>query len=372
VLNGAEAAQGLYLAGTVEPGSSLLVRFGTGQTRAALVGADGTWSLTIPASEVPAGERTVPLTMTATDRLGNVSALTEQVNVDTQVTGFSRSGGTIGGDGLLNATDVAQGLPLGGVVEPGATVVVRLSNGAEKSVVAGVSGQWAVTFAGTDLPRGETAVSVQMTATDGAGNTAQLSETFRVDTVAPATPDILGYSSNSSGLRRISTELGGDNLTFASVDEAGSLASVVARRVDNILDQESEYRFDSSVPNGSYLVVNSSDVAGNQSSTLFIVNDTNSTTVNLGRAGLARFDFAAIDLNFAPDARMTISEAQLNALTGPDQRLIVKGDTDDIVTLTGGRATGQTTMIDGERYAIFTLGNAGASVLLDDDIRAVI
>jgi len=113
-------------------------------------------------------------------------------------------------------------------------------------------------------------------------------------------------------------------------------------------------------------------VAGNQSSTLFIVNDTNSTTVNLGRAGLARFDFAAIDLNFAPDARMTISEAQLNALTGPDQRLIVKGDTDDIVTLTGGRATGDTTMIDGERYAIFTLGNAGASVLLDDDIRAVI
>ena len=119
-------------------------------------------------------------------------------------------------------------------------------------------------------------------------------------------------------------------------------------------------------------MVNATDVSGNTSSTLLIVDNTNATTVNLGRSGLARFDLAAIDLTFAPDAKLTISEAQLQSLTGPDNRLIVKGGLDDTVTLTGGHATGQSTVIDGERYAIFSLGTAGGTVLLDDDIRAVI
>ncbi len=372
VLNGTEAGLGLTLAGTAEPGCSVRVKFGTGETRAALVAADGTWSVTVPASEVPPGENTVALTMTATDRIGNVATLTEQVNVDRLVQGFSRAAGTIGTDGVLNANEVAQGLPLGGTVEPGATVVVRLSNGAEKSVVAGVSGQWNVAFAATDLPRGEQTVTAQLTATDRAGNTSSLTESFRVDTVAPDSPGVLGFSRNSSGLRRISTEIGTDSFTFASVDASGTQTPIGARRVDNLIDKESEYRFDDPVPDGSYLVVNATDVSGNTSSTLLIVDNTNATTVNLGRSGLARFDLAAIDLTFAPDARMKITEAQLQSLTGPDNRLIVKGGDDDTVTLTGGLATGQSTVIDGERYAIFTLGTGGGTVLLDDDIRAVI
>ena len=310
--------------------------------------------------------------MTATDRIGNVATLTEQVNVDTLVQGFARTGGPIGTDGLLNANEVAQGLPLGGTVEPGATVVVRLSNGAERSVVADVSGEWNVAFTSTDLPRGERVVTAQMIAIDRAGNATTLSETFRVDTVGPDSPDVLGFSRNSSGLRRISTEISTDGYTFASVDTSGTQTPVGARRVDNLLDNESEYRFDDPVPDGSYLVVNATDGSGNTSSTLLVVDNTNVATVNLGRSGLARFDFAAIDLSFAPDATLTITEAQLMSLTGPEHRLIVKGGDDDTVTLSGGQATGQSTLIDGERYAIFSLGAAGGTVLLDDDIRAVI
>ena len=372
LLSGTEAALGLFLTGTAEPGCSVIVKFGIGLPRAALVAADGTWSVTVPATEVPAGENTVALTMTATDRMGNVATLTEQVNVDRVVQSFARAGGTIGTDGVLNANEVAQGLPFAGTVEAGATVVVRLSNGVERSVVAGVSGQWNLAFAAADLPHGEQAVTAQLTATDRAGNTTTLTESFRVDTVAPDPPAVVGFSSNSSGLRRISTAIGTDTVSFASVDASGSQTPIGARRVDNLIDKESEYRFDDSVPDGSYLVVNATDAAGNTSSTLLIVDNTNATTVNLGRSGLARFDFAAIDLTFAPDAQMTISEAQLQSLTGPDNRLIVKGGMDDTVTLTGAHATGQTTFIDGERYAIFTLGTAGGTVLLDDDIRAVL
>jgi large repetitive protein len=372
VLNFAEAATGLSLTGTVEPGSTVMVKFGTGQTRPANVNPDGTWSITIPASDVPAGESDVTLTMTATDRVGNMATLTEQVQVDTLVRTFTRSGGTIGGDGVLNAAEVGQGLPLAGTVEPGSTVVVRLSNGSEKTVVAGASGQWSVSFAASELPVGERDVNVSLTATDPAGNTATLTDSFRVDTVAPGSPEVVSFRRDANGLRDIGTEATDDIYTFTRVDASGGQSAISATRTDDPEFGETNFRFSSPVPDGSYLVVNTADTAGNQSSTLFIVDNTNATTVDLNRPGLASFDFAAIDLTFAPESQMTINESQLNALTGPDHRLIVKGGDDDTVTMTGAEDTRQSTVIDGERYNIFTLGNAGATVLLDDDIRTVI
>ena len=123
------------------------------------------------------------------------------------------------------------------------------------------------------------------------------------------------------------------------------------------------------MPDGSYLVINTTDAAGNESSTLLIVDNTSAPTVDLGRDGLDGFDFAAIDLTFAPDAELTITEEHLMALTGADHELIVKGDAGDSVTLVGGEASGETREIDGEIYNVYTLGDHG-SVLLDDDIIA--
>ncbi len=371
ILNAAEAASGLTVTGTVEPGSAVAVRFGSGQSRNATVAADGTWTLTIPANEVPAGEKSVALNITATDRVGNVATLSEQVQVDTVVRNFARTGGAIGGDGVLNATEVAAGLPLSGTVEPGATVVVRLSNGATQTATAGADGAWSVTFPGADLPRGETGVTATLTATDRAGNVATLTDSFRVDTVAPGSPEVVSFSRDAAGLRAIGTETTTDIYSFHRVDASGTRTEIPATRTEDTVFGETNFRFSASVPDGSYLVVNTADAAGNTSSTLLIVDNTNAANVNLSRPGLANFDFTAIDLTWAPDSQLTITESQLTALTGPDQRLIVKGDADDTVTMTGAVATGQAQMIDGQRYAVYTLG-AGGTVLLDDDIRAVL
>jgi large repetitive protein len=372
VLNASEAAAGLTVTGTVEPGSSVMVRFGAAGARAATVAADGTWTVTIPAGEIPAGENNVTLTATATDRVGNMATQTETVRVDTIVTPFTRSGGPIGGDGVLNAMEVQAGLPIGGTAEPGATVVVRLSNGAEKSVVATPGGTWSVTFNAADLPRGETNVSATITATDRAGNTAQLSEAFRVDTVAPGSPEVLSFQRDANGLRRIGTDLTDDSYAFVRIDANGNQTPIAATRSTDTEFDETSFRFASSVPDGSYLVVNTADAAGNQSSTLLIVDNTNSPTVNLGRSGLTNFDFTAVDLTWAPDARMTITEAQLRDLTGPDNRLLVKGGADDTVTLVDATDTRSTQVVDGQRYAVYTLGSSGATLLLDEDIRTVI
>jgi len=367
ILNGAEAAQGLTVTGTVETGSTVVVRFGDGTEHTATVAANGNWTVTIPAAQVPAGESNVTLTAIATDHVGNTATLTEQVAVDTLVRNFARTGGEIGGDGVLNAAEVGSGLVLNGTVEPGATVVVRLANGSEQTVTANAAGTWSVTFPTADLPTGEQATSVTISATDIAGNTATFSETFAVDTIAPGAPEVVSFSRDETGLRGIGAESTTDTLTFTRIDASGSAMAVATTRTDDTIYAETNFRFGQTVPDGSYLVINTEDAAGNESSTLLIVNNTSAPDVDLSRAGLAAFDFTAIDLTFAPDADLSITEAQLRDLTGPDRELLIKGDADDSVNLVGGTDSGQTQVIEGQTYTLYTLGT-GASVLIDDDI----
>lgn len=370
ILNKAEAASGLVVTGTVEPGSTVVVRFGSGATRTASVAADGTWTVTVPPADIPAGENTVTLTLTATDRVGNTASLTETVRVDTVVTPFALTGGPIGGDGILNAVEVAAGLTLTGTAEAGSTLVLTLSNGATQTVTTGPSGTWTASFAAGSLPQGEQAAHVTVTATDLAGNSATLTQGFAVDTIAPGAPEVVSFSRDANGLRGIGAEASPDVYDFVRIDAAGNQSTIGAVRTDDTVFNETNFRFTQTVPDGSYLVINTADAAGNQSSTLLVVDNTNAPTVNLSRAGLSGFDFTAIDLTFAPDAQMSITEAQIVGLTGPDNILTVKGGADDQVTLTGASATGQSQVIDGQTYAVYTLGSA--TVLLDDDIRTVL
>jgi hypothetical protein len=367
VLNKVEAAQGLTVTGTVEPGSAVVVRFGAGSAHNATVANDGSWTVTIPANQIPAGESAVTLTATATDRVGNTATLTEQVTVDTLVRNFAMTSGPIGGDGYVNAGEAAQGITLTGTAEPYATVVLRLSNGAEQTVTSSASGVWTATFASGQIPRGESSHTMTMTATDLAGNTSRLTESFVIDTTAPGAPEVVSFRRDNSGLRDIGTEATDDTYTFTRIDTSGNTSTVNVSRTDDPNYDETNFRFANTVPDGSYLVVNTRDVAGNESSTLLIVNNTNAPDVDLSRPGLAAFDFTAIDLTFAPDASLSISESQLRNLTGPDRQLMVKGDSDDTVTLIGGADTNTTRTIGGETYKLYTLGT-GASVLIDDDI----
>ncbi|MGB8812546.1 MAG: Ig-like domain-containing protein, partial [Paracoccaceae bacterium] len=370
VVNLAEASQGLLVSGTVEPGSSVVLHFGTGPAHTAVVNPDGTWSYRIPSGEIPAGENSVTLTATATDHVGNVKTLTEQVRVDTVVNpAFT---GLIAGDGVMNAAEAAAGVTINGTVEAGARVVVHLSNGSSVTTTANSLGRWSATFADDALPHGEgSSMMATVTATDRAGNTAIITQSVVVDTVAPGTPLVTfaGIEADSS-LSEIKTPNSLDNYTFHRIDDTGAAIAVDADV--SVGRSTTRFTFNDTVPDGSYLVINNADAAGNSSSTLLIVDNDGTTTVDLDRAGLGTFDFAAIDLTWASGAELTISEAQLNNLTGPDHQLIIKGDVDDTVTLTDATDTGNSTVIGGQTYHIYTLGDDGASVLMDDDINTLI
>jgi len=374
VLNAAEAANGLTVTGTVEPGSTVVVRFGSGATRSATVAADGTWTVTVPAGEVPAGQNNVTLTATATDAAGNSRTLTETVAVDTTVVNFAATSGTIGGDGILNAAEVAAGMTMSGTAEVGATLVIRLANGSSHTVTVGADGKWSTTFTAAELPTGEVSSSVTVTATDLAGNTASFTQNFAVDTVAPKDPWITNDAGTGNLISGIATAAAPGDMDFFTVAQNGTvteLAPQVTFNGDVMVNGHnvpSEWAFFSTpVQDGSYLVIRDQDAAGNESSTLYIRNTTGEVVVDASRAGLSGFDFGTIDLT-AADASLTLTEAQINALTGTDKQLTVTGDADDVVNLVGGVATGTTTMIDGETYKLYLVGSGGASVLVDDDI----
>jgi hypothetical protein len=371
VLNNAEALNGLTVTGTVEAGSTVSVQLGDAGPYNAVVNGT-TWSYTFAASDIPNGDTTATLTATAKDALGNVSApYTETIDIDRIVTPFSRETSTLGGDGTLNADEVAAGLDLSGTGEIGSTVVITLPSGESQTVIVGNSGTWTTTFASTQLPQGEGTLDISFAATDLAGNVTSFTESVKYDTIAEDAPnvtDILKSTSGTTGLSGVFLDETIDSsFTFHRVGDDGSETQMTLRSGSVGSDFA---RFDgATVPEGDYLVINHADAAGNDSATLLVTNNTGTSTVDLGNTAFQDFDFTSLDLTLAP-TNMTISAEDLIAITGPENVLTVKGGADDHITLQGGTlAADQGSAPEG--FTLYTLGD-NASVYLDDDIQATL
>lgn len=372
ILNAAEATSGLTVTGHVEAGSTVMIKFGSGAQHAATVAADGSWSYTIPASEVPAGENSVTLTAVATDHVGNTSTITEQVAVDTIVRNFSHVD-VIAGDDILNAAERAAGLTLTGTSEPYSTLVLHLANGSEVTTSVGADGLWSATFPASSLPTGEGNMSVTVTATDHAGNTASYTDSFHYDTVMPNDPWITNDAGTGNLISGVASAVSPDTLTYHAVAATGAATDLVTTaQFDAGVDVHgtnvpSHWAFFTApVADGSYLVINDTDAAGNEQSTLYL-RSTTDVTVDLNREGLQGFDFGTIDLS-SSHATLSLTEAQINSLSGADHQMAIRGGADDHVNIAGAVA-GAHQMVNGESYTLYTLGSSGASVLIDDDIN---
>ena len=372
ILNAAEATSGLTVTGHVEAGSSVMIKFGSGAQHAANVAADGSWSFTIPAAEIPAGENSVTLTAVATDHVGNVSTLTEQVAVDTIVRNFAGAP-VIAGDDIVNAAERAAGLTLTGTSEPFSTLVLHLANGSEVTASVGADGLWSATFPASSLPTGEGNTTVTVTATDHAGNTASYTDSFRYDTVMPSDPWITNDAGTGNLISGVASAVSPDTLTYHAVAATGAAIDLhPTAQFDAGVDvngsnvQSHWAFFTAPVTDGSYLVINDTDAAGNEQSTLYL-RSTTDVVVDLDREGLQGFDFGTIDLS-SSHATLSLTDAQINSLTGADHQMAIRGGADDHVNIAGAVA-GAHQVVNGESYTLYTLGSSGASVLVDDDIN---
>ena len=372
VINNDIATGGFNVTGTIEPGSRVFVTI-DGVQHEAQVAANGNWVARFGPNEIAPGERDVALRVDVTDPAGNIAFLTDTVRVDTLVNELSQDG-PVTSDNIINISEAAAGVTLTGQVEPGSSAEVRVFGRTYQAVVD-AAGNWSVSLPTADIPRQDGQAPMVVFATDGAGNTHQITSSLTLDMVAPETPGIVGYFRQGDGYRNATVETSADDVSIHQVDASGNVRELALGEQANQFTGETDYFFLNGagqlapVSDGSQLVVTSTDAGGNTASTYVVLDETSTSVVNIANPNLSAFDIETIDLRFGDQAQLSLTEAQVLALSGNSDTVLVQGGADDRVTLTGAEAAGRT-QIDGQTYDIYTLGN-DATVVVDEDIQIV-
>jgi large repetitive protein len=372
IVNAREAEDGVRLTGTTEPGATVAVTFG-GRAYAAEVDAAGNWLVNIPGAAIPRGETLAPVVATTTDLAGNIAQLTSALTIDTQVNRLALDEGLFTADGVLNSQEADLGLTLAGKVEAGSTLVVTLG-GVPHVAAVDPAGNWTVAIPGQHIPRGTLDAVLLVEATDLAGNTRSMTQSVAIDTDKPGAPIWVDYTRNHTGLTSITLDTVAHGVEIGHLVAGPGGASVVDLGITGSFDLTgigTYYRFDGSVADGSHLVVSYSDNAGNQSGALLVTDDTATNaltfTDQLAQA-LRAFDVELIDLRFAEDTDLSITEQQIQALSSTTDTVTVRGGSDDSVNVRGASLRG-TTEVDGHGFNVYTLGDA--TILIDEDITKV-
>ncbi|MFZ5102454.1 Ig-like domain-containing protein [Enterobacter roggenkampii] len=188
VLNASEQSAGFTLSGAsknLAQGTVLTVTL-NGKTYTTEVGADGTWSVNVPAADAQAlGDGTWTVNVIGKDAAGNTVNGSQTIGVDSVAPTLSVD--TLAQDNIINAAEHSQPLTLTGktTAEAGQIVTVTL-NGKNYNATVGSDGNWSVTLAADDvqaLNEGNHTLTVNVS--DKAGNGSSVTADFTVDTTAP-------------------------------------------------------------------------------------------------------------------------------------------------------------------------------------------
>ena len=210
-------------------------------------------------------------------------------------------------------------------------------------------------------------------AVDKAGNvTSTTVIPVTVDTELPDVADFREFTKTvNNGVTGVTLDTDGDytatsedHYSFTRVNTDGTHQTLSANSYN--MDGDTLFKFSNGglVPDGSYLVVTAEDQAGNEASSLIIVDNKGTVgDVNLSNAGLSDFDFSQIDLREAAGAKLTLSAADLERITGLNDELLIKGGSDDTVNLTGFETA---TRVTEGGYHIITLGDT--VLRIEDDV----
>ncbi|MFV7477277.1 BapA/Bap/LapF family large adhesin [Enterobacter pseudoroggenkampii] len=144
------------LSGTAEANAT--VRIYDGITLVGTVTADGSGNWTLPQTTTALAEGTHNFTATATDAAGNTSVASAVTTIIVDTIAPTAPTGTFNADGSV----------LTGTAEAGSTVAIRLADGSTVTATAGSNGTYSYTFINKQT-EGQT---LQITATDAAGNTS--------------------------------------------------------------------------------------------------------------------------------------------------------------------------------------------------------
>ena len=188
IVSAAEHNAALVLSGTsnAEAGQTVTLTV-NGKSHTATVGSDGTWQVTLPATEVQAlAEGNYAVNASVSDRAGNSTSHSANFTVDTSAPVVSVN--TVAGDDILNNAEQAVAQIISGQVSgasPGDTVTVKLGTHVLTGIVL-ADGSWNVALdpaVTRTLDRGANTIFV--TVTDAAGNTGAASRAITLVGVSP-------------------------------------------------------------------------------------------------------------------------------------------------------------------------------------------
>lgn len=196
ILNGIELAEVQTLTGTTGAtgaGQTVKVSIG-GISFDATVGADGHWTLDVPANalaSLPQGPLSIEVT--ATSASGATGSSTIQATVDTIAPTLTVD--LVAGDDIINAAELLQPLTLTGtasVNDSGQSVKVSLVvGGVTYEGTVGTDGKWSVPLPNDALQAlGDGPHTITATLTDAAGNTTTINHEFTIEAGAAYTPTL--------------------------------------------------------------------------------------------------------------------------------------------------------------------------------------
>ncbi|WP_320726466.1 Ig-like domain-containing protein [Enterobacter sp. 118C5] len=189
VLNAMEKGQDLSVSGTsanLAEGTVVTVTL-NGKNYTATTAADGSWSLTVPASDLAGlGQANYTLNATATNGVGNSVSNTANLLVDTALPAVTIN--IVAGDNVINAAEVAAGQTVSGTVanaEAGNTVTVTIGGNSYTATVQNDL-TWSVNVPSDVLTAlGNGSLSVTATVTNGHGNTGSGEREIAIDASLP-------------------------------------------------------------------------------------------------------------------------------------------------------------------------------------------
>ncbi len=187
IINASEAAAGVTVSGTstAETGQTLTVTL-NGTNYQTTVQADGSWSLTLPASDLTAlANNGYTLTATVSDQAGNPGSASKGVTVDTTAPVISFN--TVAGDDVINNVEHTQAQIISGTATgavAGDRLVVTIA-GQQYVTSTDASGNWSVGVPASVISGlADGTVTISATITDSAGNSSTQTHNVQVNTAA--------------------------------------------------------------------------------------------------------------------------------------------------------------------------------------------
>ncbi|WP_406601033.1 Ig-like domain-containing protein [Enterobacter ludwigii] len=254
ILNATEAKADLTVSGTstAEAGQTVTVSL-NGKDYTTTVGADGNWTLDVPAADLAAlTDGSVTVTAAVSDKAGNPASVAHNLAVDVTVPVVTIN--TVAGDDVINVAEHAQAQIVSGSATGAAAgdkVTVTLGSQTYTTVLD-AAGNWSVGVPANVISGlSDGTVTVSVSVTDAAGNTGSGTHNVTVDTGLPS----VGFST-----------LSGDNVLNAvekgqDLSVSGTSANLAEGTLVTVTLNGKQYTATTAADGGWSLTVPAADLA---------------------------------------------------------------------------------------------------------------